>query len=499
MVVWVQPHRLQNLTLRRLEALGAVFFFEKRKDDPIRLARRQRADHVLLEDREEIFMRMNGHVSHDDVGPRHLRFSRLDQDARNLAVKLDPLWCARPIALQKSDERAQNPIVDGTSSQQIGERRLELTRRFGMPFDERTRELDAGFSEQQRVFANDLRDRGSMAWLELKRHELPNPIAENAVGNGALARIAKHREGVVDEAARVAMPCFDEPLAVHDSETPRSADRGQAQLARGSIDEHALGSSQMRTSISLGIVLIACACGSTSSSSEGEASDASASSDASIVSDGGSPSDAASSSSDAGAIDAGDPVAQLLALTASCDQISNGLFSLNGGDTPTVPICGLTNAVFWKADMDIDCDGKQTTQCNITADPDYQNQTAAVDSMGNPLDSANLPYVVVPGKSTRFDSADAGLAHGSVILVLYKNQIGYAVFGDVGPSADIGEASYATAVELGIDPNPKTGGVDAPDVLYVAFTGTSAVAKPIEDHAQAVSVGQTQLAALLAH
>jgi len=254
--------------------------------------------------------------------------------------------------------------------------------------------------------------------------------------------------------------------------------------------------------VALLVCASASACGSSSSGSDtpdagASNGDAATATDAG-VNDGGSFLDAATAL-DAGAGDAGDSVAELLALTASCTQVSSGLFALNAGDTPTVPICGLTGAVFWKADMDIDCDGKQTAQCNLTADPDYQNQTAAVDSMGNPLDAANLPYVVVPGKSARFDSASAGLAHGSVILVLYKNQIGYAVFGDVGPSADIGEASYATAVELGIDPNPSSGGVDGPDVLYVAFTGSSGIASPIENHAQAVSVGQARLAALLGH
>jgi hypothetical protein len=200
--------------------------------------------------------------------------------------------------------------------------------------------------------------------------------------------------------------------------------------------------------------------------------------------------------SDSGAdADAGDPIAKLLALTATCKQVSNGLYALNGGDTPTVPICGLTSAFFWKADMDVDCDGKTTTQCNSTTDPSYQNQTAATDSQGNPLDAANLPYVVVPGKSTRFDAAANGVKLGDVILVFYKGQVEYAVYGDVGPSADIGEASYATVKALGANPDPKVGGVDAPDVLYVAFPG--ALVSPIEDHAKAVSVGQARLAQLV--
>jgi hypothetical protein len=199
--------------------------------------------------------------------------------------------------------------------------------------------------------------------------------------------------------------------------------------------------------------------------------------------------------SDVGSDAGGDPVAKLLALTSSCNQVSNGLYSLNAGDPGTVPICGLTNAFFWKADMDIDCDGKTTTQCNLQTDPDYQNQTAATDSKGNPLDAANLPYVVVPGKSTKFDFGANGVKLGDVILVLYKGQIEYAVYGDVGPTTIIGEASYATAQALGIDPNPSTGGVDTPDVLYVAFPG--ALVSPIEDHAKAVSVGQAALAKLL--
>jgi len=200
-------------------------------------------------------------------------------------------------------------------------------------------------------------------------------------------------------------------------------------------------------------------------------------------------------SADASA-DAGDLLAKLQALTASCNQVSNGLFALNGGGTPTVPICGLTGAVFWKADMDIDCDGKTTTQCNFNTDPWYQNQTAATDSQGNPLDAANLPYTVVPGKSTRFDYAQAGLKLGSVILVVYQGKAEYTVFGDIGPTASIGEASYATANDLGIDPNPSTGGVGG-GVLYVAFTGPSAVASPIEDHAGTVTLGQSLLATLV--
>lgn len=220
--------------------------------------------------------------------------------------------------------------------------------------------------------------------------------------------------------------------------------------------------------------------------------------DATSTTDAGSDASASEEAGDAAQgvdADAGDPIAKLKTLTATCTQVSTGLYALNAGDTPTVPICQLTGALFWKADMDVDCDGKQTAQCSISTDPSYQNQTAASDSMGNALDAANLPYVVVPGKSARFDFGAAGLKLGDVILVLYNDKIAYAVYGDVGPTADIGEASYATVKSLGANPNPATGGVDPADVLYVAFPG--AVVAPIENHAQAVSVGQAQLAKLV--
>src|SRR6266496_913570 len=128
-----------------------------------------------------------------------------------------------------------------------------------------------------------------------------------------------------------------------------------------------------------------------------------------------------------------------------------------------------------------------TTECNLSTDPWYMNQTAATDSSGQPLDAAHLPYVVIPGKSTRFDYRAAGLAMGSVFAVIYKDQVQYGVAGDIGPTAVIGEASYKMADLLGINPDPHYGGTDE-EVIYIGFTGTEAIAMPIEDHDRAVSI-----------
>jgi hypothetical protein len=198
----------------------------------------------------------------------------------------------------------------------------------------------------------------------------------------------------------------------------------------------------------------------------------------------------------ADAADAGSTVAQLIALTSSCAVASNGRYALDSGATPTVDICRLNGAFFWKADMDIDCDGKTTAQCNLQADPSYQDQTSFDDSMGNPLDAANLPYVVVPLPSSRFDYQTENIKPGALVIVIYNGQMTFGVFGDEGPSDIIGEASYAMAVSLGIDPDPSTGGIDR-GVTYIIFTGTAAEVHPIEDHQAAITLGQTLVTQLL--
>jgi len=195
---------------------------------------------------------------------------------------------------------------------------------------------------------------------------------------------------------------------------------------------------------------------------------------------------------------AGPPsAAQLLGRIQTCDQVVGGTFATESGGASTISICGYPEAVAWKADLSIDCDGKSSAKCNSSTDPAYQNQTAATDSHGDPLDAATLPYVVIPGRSSRFDYVDAGLAMGSVVAVIYDDKIEYGVLGDVGPAAIIGEASYRMAELLGIDPDPAVGGIDG-GVAYIAFTGTGARVGTIEDHDAAVTLGIERATALLA-
>ncbi|WP_055543813.1 glycoside hydrolase family 75 protein [Streptomyces kanamyceticus] len=179
--------------------------------------------------------------------------------------------------------------------------------------------------------------------------------------------------------------------------------------------------------------------------------------------------------------------ADLLARTGSCRQISHGKFRTDDGARATVPVCAKRGAVFWKADMDIDCDGRPTRACNRRTDPLFFHATAFQQSDGRQLDAEHLPYVVVPGASRRWKHAAHGITGGTVAAVIHRGRVRYAVVGDTGPTDLIGEASYATAKALGIRPDPRSGGVDS-GVTYLFFKGPKAT--PIESHRAAVARGE---------
>jgi hypothetical protein len=185
---------------------------------------------------------------------------------------------------------------------------------------------------------------------------------------------------------------------------------------------------------------------------------------------------------------AGPSASQLLAKLTSCQQISSGKYRSDSGTAATIPVCGKNGAVWYKADMDIDCDGQPTAKCNKNTDPWFQPDTAFHDSKGKPLVADKLPFVVVPSPSGTWDYRKFGIQGGGVVAIIYNNKVDYVVVGDTGPASIIGEASYASAVNLGINPNPKNGGTDGP-VHYLYFKNSKV--SPIEDHDKAVSTGES--------
>ncbi|MEU4497111.1 glycoside hydrolase family 75 protein [Streptomyces sp. NPDC023998] len=185
--------------------------------------------------------------------------------------------------------------------------------------------------------------------------------------------------------------------------------------------------------------------------------------------------------------------AALLAEVKGCSQISKGKYRTDDGlrrgrarTAASVPVCKKNGAVFWKADMDIDCDGQPTTKCNSTTDAYFQSATAFQQSDGRQLNSEKLPFIVVPSSSSIWNYRTSGIVGGTVAAVIYKNRVVYAVVGDMGPSGIIGEASYATAEALGINPDPTYGGVES-GVTYILFTNSRV--SPIESHSGAVALG----------
>lgn len=215
-------------------------------------------------------------------------------------------------------------------------------------------------------------------------------------------------------------------------------------------------------------------------------------------------------------------VARLLALTKNCTAANKiasdpGDFVLDNGMVANV--CSLPGgpgnpggAVYFTADMDIDCDGLTTTHCPGTGadkDPSYYDQTSfagpnsAKNAEGQPtLASESTPYVVIP-EEVVYPGVDQTNG-GNIVLVLYNNQIEFAVFGDQiaaqpGQKGEpIGEASVRTANGLGIPSSPATGGVGG-GVTYIVFAGMGSQPMDMENIPEIQSLGVALTEALLAN
>lgn len=179
--------------------------------------------------------------------------------------------------------------------------------------------------------------------------------------------------------------------------------------------------------------------------------------------------------------------AELLARVRTCTQVSRGRYRTDDGTRATVPVCGTREAVFWKADLDVDCDGQPTAHCNHRTDPFFTPATAFQQSDDHRLRAESLPYIVIPATSGIWDPRAHGIEGGAVAAVIYHDRVQFAVVGDTGPRGLIGEASYATARGLGIRPDPRGGGAPS-GVTYLVFKNSRAV--PIEDHRAAVTEGK---------
>jgi len=84
------------------------------------------------------------------------------------------------------------------------------------------------------------------------------------------------------------------------------------------------------------------------------------------------------------------------------------------------------------------------------------------------VDSASIPYVVLPPKGFKH----ARLGDFATVVNLHNGKSSPAIVADESaPELPMGEGSIALANSLGIDSNPRTGGVEH-GVVYVVFPGS---------------------------
>lgn len=157
---------------------------------------------------------------------------------------------------------------------------------------------------------------------------------------------------------------------------------------------------------------------------------------------------------------------------------------------------GLRNATYWEADLDVDCDGKPSENCNKQRDPWFQGQLSASST----IQSEFTPHIVIPIGSPS-NSKQRDILFGQVGAVIHGQSLVYGLLLDeCGVKELIGEASYAAVKLLGVNPDPKNGGSDGPAHFFF-FPGPSGrLANPSDwtDHAKVIAVGNARARQLMA-
>ena len=98
--------------------------------------------------------------------------------------------------------------------------------------------------------------------------------------------------------------------------------------------------------------------------------------------------------------------------------------------------------LFYESKLALDADGSPTFH---KQDKTGQAKTAVLDKDGKSLDADTVNYFVLPG-GFYFRH---GIRKGDIGVVIYGDKLAYACFGDVGPSASLGEGSIALHRALG--------------------------------------------------
>lgn len=124
-----------------------------------------------------------------------------------------------------------------------------------------------------------------------------------------------------------------------------------------------------------------------------------------------------------------------------------------------------TRPLLFAAKFAIDADGAGDAW---KSDPWGQAETSLQWGGGRSLNPTKTPFYVLP---IGFDKAYPGVQLGDFAAVIYRGKVAFALFGDRGPREKIGEGSIALAEELGINADPRKGGVSS-GVLWIVFPGS---------------------------
>ncbi len=139
-------------------------------------------------------------------------------------------------------------------------------------------------------------------------------------------------------------------------------------------------------------------------------------------------------------------------------------------------------ALFYEAKFAIDADGLAP---EAGGDPTGRDMTSLHDANGLSLDSRNYPFIVLPlnrggdgGKIPGRTVNQMGAQLGDLGVALFKNgRIVPVIYGDLGPARKLGEGSMMVARALGIDPDPRVGGIGPrevpPGIVHLVFPGST--------------------------
>jgi len=124
-----------------------------------------------------------------------------------------------------------------------------------------------------------------------------------------------------------------------------------------------------------------------------------------------------------------------------------------------------TRPLLFEAKMAVDADGAGDAW---RSDPWGQPTTSLTYRGGRSVDPTAVPYFVLP---IGFEREHPEVRLGDLAAVIHQGRVAFAIYADRGPRGKIGEGSIRLAQELGIDADPRRGGVGG-GVIYVVFPGS---------------------------